>query len=113
MDRRKSCPGRGAVEHQHPPSDQIVEVRGSVPYIEVDGKARSVKLNNLTLETGASVDPRFPPHWIFASNLRAQQSQVNFINTEGGGYNKELTFSVDLKSPVALEKAWIALGGAK
>ncbi len=89
----------------------IVEVRGDVPYVEFGGKEVAVSSDSIQLYKSEIIrsDAKVAPNWVFASNQKFQQTGFRYVSTPGGPFNKELLFSVDLESPVALDKVWIAL----
>lgn len=89
----------------------VVEVRGNTPYVEIDHQLRAVKSASLEIFAGgAPSDPIPPPRWLNASNIQVKVNEIGFTATSDRSFNKELSFSLDLESPVTIDNVWIVLG---
>ncbi len=95
-----------------PAARPVVEVRGETPYVEIDGKEVAVEPGSVKFYPSngpVAVDARIAPSWVFASGLKAgiveTVNKYQFTAT----FRRELRFSVDLESPVALEKAFVVV----
>ncbi|HUL54712.1 MAG TPA: energy transducer TonB [Opitutaceae bacterium] len=90
----------------------VVEVRGETPYVEVDGKEVAVAPGTIKFYPAngpVAVDARMAPSWVFASGLKADIVETVNKYQFTASFRKELRFSVDLESPVALEKVYVVV----
>ncbi len=105
------APGAAGVFAPVDGTDQpVIEVRGTRPYADRRGKPVAVDPAKVIFYPHSdSFDATVAPHWVVASGVRARSDKTGFIDAPGHEVNFEFSFSVNLESPVALDRVWIVL----